>query len=48
MGNLVPIERAMGLYQNNVKIMGKHRLWAPGEEIFFWPDPSLIAFWPNL
>ena len=35
MGNLMPVERAMGPYENNMKNYGETRLWAPGEEIFF-------------
>ena len=31
----MPVERAMGPYQNNMKNYGEHRLWAPGEENFF-------------
>ena len=44
----MPIERAMGPYQNNMKNYGETQIMAPGEETFFWPDPSLIAFWSNL
>ena len=39
----MPVERAMGSYQKTKwKIMGKDRLWAPGEEIFFlvWSFPN--------
>ena len=50
MGNLMPVEKVMGPYQNNMKHYGdlqptaqnmKHRLWAPGEKIF------LLASLPN-